>query len=82
MTLVVKRQAKNNVATQAVWASLMDWKLSLWTDRTQKEAARNPFLKININRDAAIADIGEATNNYATKFVKPEASFDWQAWIP
>lgn len=43
---------------QSVWASLFDWKLRLWTDRSQKEAARHPFDSTAITRDTRIEDQG------------------------
>ena len=42
-----------------MWASLMDWHLSLWTSRAHKDAARQAFIRVPVNRDTSIIDNGE-----------------------
>ena len=47
------------VTPVALWASLSNWRLSLWTDRSHKE--RPAWLQIDVNRDTAIHDKGADT---------------------
>ncbi len=42
-----------------MWASLLDWRLRLWTDRAQAESARAPFDAAPVNRDTRIEEVGD-----------------------
>ena len=46
-------------AAMTVWAGLMDWHLSLWSDREAKVAGAQPMLRIPVNRDTRIEDRGD-----------------------
>ena len=39
-----------------VFASLMDWKLSIWNTKEQKESARKPVINIAITRDTCVLE--------------------------
>ena len=43
---------------QNKWCRLLDWKLSFWNDKSQKEAARRPNNEIPINRNTCILEEG------------------------
>ncbi len=55
-----EQKGQKEPKTQAVWASLMNWGLRLWTDRSQAEAARAPFDTVPVDRDTRIEEIGDA----------------------
>ena len=50
---------KYNGKVQTMWARLLDWKLSLWNDKSYKEAARKPNIEIPVNRDTCILEQGK-----------------------
>ncbi len=52
--LVLKRKAK----AESFWATVVGWKLRLWTDKDQKDANESPLLEIPVTRDTAIRDKG------------------------
>ncbi len=58
------KQQQSPLRTQPVWTSLLDWRLRLWTDRTQAEAARAPFDTVPVNRDTRIEEIGQSRFKY------------------
>ena len=44
-----------------LWASLSNWRLSLWTDKSLKDAGRRAYLIIDVTRESAISDRGKDT---------------------
>ena len=41
------------------WCQLLDWKLSLWNDKSQKDSARKALIEIPVNRNTCILEEGE-----------------------
>ena len=50
--LVISKHGK----TKNVWGSLLDWKLSLWNDKSQKDSARHPLVEIPIIRETSLEE--------------------------
>ena len=74
-----------SLSNKLVFASLMDWRLSLWNNRDQKEAARRPLLQIPINRDTCVLESEDSvisiTNETNTWTLDPERSEDKSRWL-
>ena len=45
--------------SEAMWARLIDWKLSLWSDELQVEEGGLPLVEIPVNRDTCILEDGD-----------------------
>lgn len=58
-----KDESRNTVVDftkpKSVFAQLMDWKISVWNSREQKESARRAVLSIPINKDTCILEKGD-----------------------
>ncbi len=50
---------ENPRQTQTVFASLLNWRLRLWTSREQRDSARAPFDSIAVDRDTGITEEGD-----------------------
>ena len=82
---MVKIFSEPSASKKLVFASLMNWRLSLWSSRDQKEAARRPFLQIPINRDTCVLEAEDSaisiTNEASTWTIEPELSEDKSRWL-
>ena len=61
-----------------VFASLMDWKLSIWLSKDQKEAARRPVVVIPINRDCCILEKNEHEVSITSRCEESDRSCTWK----
>ena len=48
----------NKGRIQNRWCRLLDWKLCLWNDKCQQDAARRPIIEIPVNRNTCILEEG------------------------
>ena len=59
-----------------VFATLLDWKLSIWSCKDQKDSARKPMVSVPITRDTCILEDSEdcitITNGSCTWKINPE----------
>ena len=59
-----------------VFATLIDWKLSVWSCKDQKDSARKAMVSIPVTRDTCILEDSEdcitITNGSCTWIVNPE----------
>ena len=51
-------KVRNSKTERRMWASLMDWKLSLWDEKKDKESGKAPELEIPVTRETQIKDQG------------------------
>ena len=58
---------RKELKMQSFWAVLMGWKMSLWTDKSLKDAARSAYAEIQVNRDTRIEDKGNQTTKHKKK---------------
>ena len=68
------------VIFKEMYASLMDWQLSIWNNKEQKESARRPVYVIPISRDTCVLENDDSaisiTNEAQTWIVQLENSDD------
>ena len=68
------------VIFKEMYASLMDWQLSIWNNKEQKESARRPVYVIPISRDTSVLENDDSaisiTNEAQTWIVQLENSDD------
>ena len=56
----------------------MEWKLSIWLSKEQKESARRPVLVIPINRDSCILEKNELELTITTRCHETYVSSTWK----
>lgn len=65
-------------SAKGVFASLMEWKLSIWLSKDQKESARRPVLVIPINRDSCILEKNDLQLTITTRCHETYVSSTWK----
>ena len=79
-TLASKASANTVVdftTAKLVFGSLMDWKLSFWLSKEQKDSARRPVLVIPINRDSCILEKNDSVVSITTRCQETDRSSTW-----
>ena len=79
-TLASKASANTVVdftTPKLVFGSLMDWKLSFWLSKEQKDSARRPVLVIPINRDSCILEKNDTVVSITTRCQETDRSSTW-----
>ena len=78
---VVAGQVKisgKHIIFKEMYATLMDWKLSMWNTKEQKDAARRPVYVIPISRDTCVLENDDSsvsiTNETDTWIIQLESS--------
>lgn len=68
-----------------MYGTLMDWKLSIWNTKEQKDAARKPVYVIPISRDTCILENDDSsvsiTNETETWIIQLESSDHKDKWL-
>lgn len=67
---------RRNGKLREMWSSLIDWKLCLWKDKSNKDAARMPDLEIPVTRNTQIQDSGDDILSIANKKIRWEFVFE------
>lgn len=62
---------------KSVFASLVDWKLSIWSSKSQKDSARRSILQIPIYRDTCILEKGATEITITNVAPNTETSTTW-----
>ena len=63
------------------FASLMDWKLSLWTCKEQKESARKALVSIPVTRDTCILEENSNCLTITNENCTWKVDFEQKSWL-